>query len=164
MCERRNGTGEGVLIDKGTHLECPCGKYRQSLWNSKHSGPTESLSRIHVELPKEKEYQPDSIVQSVIQKFKDRAEQGEKSYNGNNLDRSDYKVEDWINELGNEIHDSYLYLERFKQDYQKIKHLFDLSITYARPEQICTQDELDEYYKLLEWYKNSPKGRWLWLI
>lgn len=28
-CQRRNGTGEGELIHKESHMECPCGEYKQ---------------------------------------------------------------------------------------------------------------------------------------
>lgn len=28
-CQRRNGTGEGILINKEKHMECPCGEYKQ---------------------------------------------------------------------------------------------------------------------------------------
>lgn len=106
------------------------------------------------------EFQPDSIVQSVIQKFKDRAQQGEKSY-GVNLDRDDYTVEDWMEELGNEIHDSYLYLERFKQDFKKTKRLLNLSLKVNDSGYIHTllPNEQDEYKELLEWYKTSQNGK-----
>lgn len=122
-----------------------------------HDPRFNKFSRIHVELPQPREYEPDSIVKSIIQKFKDRAEQGEKSY-GANLDRSDYKVEEWIEEHQSELHDAYLYSERLKQDYQKIKRLLDLSLKCMDYDHLKDY-EIYECNELLEWYKNSPNGQ-----
>lgn len=102
-CERINNTGEGILIDKGNYFECPCGKYKQYKINNK----------VHIERPKQQEYQPDSIVQSIIQKFRDRAEMGEKKY-GLTLDRTDLTSMDYIQHLQEELMDAILYLEKFK--------------------------------------------------
>ncbi len=104
LCERRNGTGEGELIDQGDYFVCPCGKYRQDkILSSKH---------IFIQKP---EFQPDSIVQSVIQKFKDRAQMGEKKYDGANLDREDLPFEAWIEHAQQELMDGILYLEKLKK-------------------------------------------------
>lgn len=109
ICERRSGTGEGELIDKGDYFECPCGAYQQMKYSH---DPTHSIS-VHVEQPKQQEYQPDSIVQSIIQKFRDRAEMGEKKY-GLTLDRTDLTSMDYIQHLQEELMDAILYLEKFK--------------------------------------------------
>lgn len=61
------------------------------------------------------EFQPDSIVQSVIQKFKDRAQMGEKKYDGANLDREDLPFEAWIEHAQQELMDGILYLEKLKK-------------------------------------------------
>lgn len=59
--------------------------------------------------------QPDSIVESVIKKFKDRSDVGIKKY-GTTLDRSDLKPLDWINHAQEEAMDFCLYLERLRKE------------------------------------------------
>lgn len=61
------------------------------------------------------DFVPDSIVQSILEKFVDRAEMGFKKYN-NTLDREDLSRMDWINHAQEELMDGILYLERLKQD------------------------------------------------
>lgn len=56
----------------------------------------------------------DSIVTSVIEKFQQRAEAGQKKY-GTNLDRTDLSVTDWIQHAQEEHMDAILYLEKLKQ-------------------------------------------------
>lgn len=56
----------------------------------------------------------DSVVFSVIEKFKSRAEFGMKKY-GKNLDRDDLSVLDWIQHAQEEHMDAILYLEKLKQ-------------------------------------------------
>lgn len=58
---------------------------------------------------------PDSIVQSILEKFVDRAEMGFKKYN-NTLDREDLSRVEWINHAQEELMDGILYLERLKQE------------------------------------------------
>ncbi len=60
----------------------------------------------------------DSIVQSVINKFKQRSEVGIKKYN-TTLDREDLSQLDWINHAQEEAFDFCLYLERLKRYYEK---------------------------------------------
>jgi len=55
----------------------------------------------------------DSIVLSVINKFKDRAKFGKQKY-GTDLDRTDLVVEDWIQHAQEELMDGILYLEKLK--------------------------------------------------
>jgi hypothetical protein len=57
---------------------------------------------------------PDSIVQTVLQKFIDRAVVGKKKY-GTDLDRTDLCVLDWIKHAQEEHMDAILYLEKLKQ-------------------------------------------------
>lgn len=63
-------------------------------------------------------YQPpiknDTIVESVITKFRDRSETGIKKY-GKTLDRDDLNFIDWINHLQEELMDAILYAEKLKQ-------------------------------------------------
>ena len=56
----------------------------------------------------------DSIVQSVIEKFKQRSEFGQKKY-GTNLDRTDLKFLDWVQHMQEELMDAILYLEKLKK-------------------------------------------------
>ncbi len=59
----------------------------------------------------------DSVVTSVINSFKQRAEFGQKKY-GTNLDRTDLSVLDWIQHAQEEHMDAILYLEKLKQLHQ----------------------------------------------
>jgi hypothetical protein len=56
----------------------------------------------------------DSIVTSIIAKFKTRSELGKKKY-GVDMDRTDLSVLDWINHAQEEHMDAILYLEKLKQ-------------------------------------------------
>jgi len=56
----------------------------------------------------------DSIVESVITKYKDRANVGFTKY-GTNLDRTDLNTKEWAEHLQQELMDAVLYLEKFKE-------------------------------------------------
>ena len=56
----------------------------------------------------------DSVVQSVINKFKQRSEVGIKKYN-TTLDREDLTKIDWIQHAQEEAMDLILYLEKLKR-------------------------------------------------
>lgn len=60
-------------------------------------------------------FTPDSIVQSVVNKFVDRAEMGFNKYN-NTLDRKDLTTEEWINHALEEHMDAILYLTKLKEE------------------------------------------------
>ncbi len=59
----------------------------------------------------------DSVVTSVINSFKQRAEFGQQKY-GTNLDRTDLSVLEWIQHAQEEHMDAILYLEKLKQLHQ----------------------------------------------
>jgi len=59
-------------------------------------------------------FKPDSIVQSVMNKFHDRAKVGFTKYN-NTLDRNDFTVIQWIENAQEELMDGILYLEKLKK-------------------------------------------------
>jgi hypothetical protein len=61
------------------------------------------------------DFTPDSVVQSVVEKFVNRAEMGFKKYN-NTLDREDLSIEEWINHALEEHMDAILYLTKLKQE------------------------------------------------
>lgn len=60
----------------------------------------------------------DSVVQSVINKFKQRSEVGIKKYN-TTLDREDLTQLEWIDHAQCELMDGILYLEKLKRYYEK---------------------------------------------
>jgi ATP-dependent 26S proteasome regulatory subunit len=64
----------------------------------------------------------DSVVFSVIESFKSRADAGLKKY-GVNLDRKDLSVLDWIQHAQEEHMDAILYLEKLKQQLTEQKQL-----------------------------------------
>lgn len=60
-------------------------------------------------------FKPDSIVDTIINKFVIRAEMGYDKYN-NTLDRNDLNLIQWINHAQEEAMDLVLYLEKIKQE------------------------------------------------
>ena len=60
-------------------------------------------------------FEPDSIVDSILNKFIDRAEMGFVKYN-NTLDRKDLTKLEWIEHAQDELMDGILYLQRLKQE------------------------------------------------
>lgn len=62
----------------------------------------------------------DSVVTAVLDKFKQRAEFGQKKY-GNNLDRNDLAFMDWVNHMQEELMDAILYLQKMKQENETSK-------------------------------------------
>jgi hypothetical protein len=56
----------------------------------------------------------DSIVTSIVEKFKQRSAVGKAKY-GTDLDRTDLSVLDWIQHAQEEHMDAILYLEKLKQ-------------------------------------------------
>jgi hypothetical protein len=57
----------------------------------------------------------DKIVQSVIDKFRQRSEVGIKKY-GTTLDRNDLSLADWLVHLQEELMDATLYVEKLRQE------------------------------------------------
>lgn len=62
----------------------------------------------------------DSVVYSIIEKFKRRADFGKKKYN-TDLDRKDLSLKQWYNHLHEELFDSILYLEKIMQEIDAIE-------------------------------------------
>jgi hypothetical protein len=56
----------------------------------------------------------DSVVNSIISKFEERARIGQVKY-GKTLDRNDLSFLEWINHAQEELMDGILYLEKIKQ-------------------------------------------------
>jgi len=63
------------------------------------------------------EFTPDSIVQTIIERFVERAKFGEKKY-GTNLDRKDLSLEDWLEHSIQEKLDDILYMQRALKEIQ----------------------------------------------
>ena len=60
----------------------------------------------------------DTIVKSVLDKYKQRSEVGIKKYN-KTMDRNDLNLLDWLTHLQEELMDATLYVEKLKQEYKK---------------------------------------------
>lgn len=60
------------------------------------------------------EFKPDSIVETIINRFITRAKIGKEKY-GTDLDRCDLDVLDWINHAQEEHMDAILYLEKLRK-------------------------------------------------
>lgn len=60
----------------------------------------------------------DTIVESVLDKYKSRSEVGIKKYN-TTLDRNDLSFLDWLTHLQEEMMDSTLYIEKIIKEYKK---------------------------------------------
>tara|TARA_R110000822_G_scaffold113456_1_gene244583 strand:+ start:280 stop:462 length:183 start_codon:yes stop_codon:yes gene_type:complete len=57
----------------------------------------------------------DKIVESVLDKFKERSEEGMKKY-GVTMDRKDLSSLEWLNHLQEELMDAILYAEKLKKE------------------------------------------------
>jgi hypothetical protein len=68
----------------------------------------------NIEVVGAKEVKPDSVVESIIDQFRDRSSVGIKKY-GTTLDRKDLSKLDWIEHAKQEAMDLILYLEKLKQ-------------------------------------------------
>ncbi len=66
----------------------------------------------------------DSVVLSVIEKFKQRSEFGQRKY-GTNLDRTDLSFLDWATHMQEELMDAILYLEKLKKVHMELHKLMD---------------------------------------
>jgi hypothetical protein len=73
----------------------------------------------------ESNFQPDSIVQAVIQRFVDRAKFGHEKY-GTDLDRKDLTMVEWLQHAQDELHDGILYLEKIKQTLKQVNKVTDI--------------------------------------
>lgn len=56
----------------------------------------------------------DTVVDSIVDKFIDRAFVGKSKYN-TNLDRQDLSLHEWLNHLQEELMDAVNYIEKLKQ-------------------------------------------------
>jgi hypothetical protein len=63
-------------------------------------------------------FQPDSIVQAIVDKFILRAQKGKEKY-GTDMDRKDLSTNQWIEHAQDELMDGIIYLEKLKKDFPK---------------------------------------------
>lgn len=63
----------------------------------------------------------DPIVQSVIEKFQQRSELGQKKYN-TTLEANNAPFLDWVNHMQEELMDAILYLEKMKKVTNSMNH------------------------------------------
>ncbi len=63
----------------------------------------------------------DSVVNAVVNKYKDRANTGFEKYN-TTLDREDLNELDWLNHLQDELMDASLYVQKLKHIIEKRKN------------------------------------------
>ena len=61
-------------------------------------------------------FQPDSIVQAIVDKFILRAQMGKEKY-GTDMDRNDLNTNQWIEHAQDELMDGIIYLQKLKQDF-----------------------------------------------
>jgi|GEM_PF-3072892 len=71
------------------------------------------VNRIHSAENSRLVFKTDSVVDSIIDQFIDRAQFGKVKYN-TDLDRNDLSVPEWITHAQQELMDGILYLEKLK--------------------------------------------------
>jgi hypothetical protein len=104
-------------------------------------------------------FEPDSIVQTISNRFIDRAKMGWNKY-GTNLDRKDLSVSEWVQHLQDELHDAYLYSEKLKQDEIKRDRLLNLALKQTEGDKdlsYLTHSEVKEFLNLMKWYNEQEK-------
>lgn len=98
----------GTVIESGNEIVYKIGYYGTS-WDNNQFEFIEETSEIK-----------DSIVESVINQFKQRSEAGIKKYN-TTLDRDDLSVLEWLEHAKQEAMDFILYLEKLKSEVNNLK-------------------------------------------
>ena len=64
----------------------------------------------------------DNIVESVLDKFKQRSEEGIKKY-GVTMDRKDLSGLEWLTHLQEELMDATLYIEKLKKELEHLDRM-----------------------------------------
>lgn len=139
LCLKDYVMGSGDLAYKcGQVYESPEDGYLSSILSSVHSMQRNEMFNKYFEKQKKKKQvlpggngiylqnipvifetvKVDSIVESVVKKFKDRSDVGIKKY-GTTLDRSDINFDGWAEHLQQELMDGILYLERLRKEFNE---------------------------------------------
>lgn len=114
---------EKSTIEKIIELDEDC---NWKVWSSTSGGGMfmdEFVGNIEVKEPEVlvfNKLNEDSIVNKVIESFKERSEVGYNKY-GTNLDRKDLSPLEWLNHLQQELQDGILYAEKLKEDLSEEK-------------------------------------------
>jgi hypothetical protein len=103
------------------------------------------------------EFKPDSIVQTISDRFIERAKVGWNKY-GTNLDRKDLSTTDWIIHLQEELHDSLVYSEKLRQDEIKRNRLLELTLKCSDPAYLSSPEE-SEFNDLEQWYNEQKEKK-----
>lgn len=74
----------------------------------------------------------DPVVQSVIEKFQQRSELGQKKYN-TTLEANNLPFLDWVNHMQEELMDAILYLEKMRKTFTMTNSLQTHSDTLPMP-------------------------------
>lgn len=98
---------EGTITNSNEYIPLPF----MVKWDN---GESNSYHSYDLEIAEPK---TDSIVETVINKFKQRSEAGIKKYN-TTLDRNDLSTLEWLTHLQEELMDATLYIERLKKEYE----------------------------------------------
>lgn len=121
MLEQRGGVDEDTLLagafdwndtkEGGEYWGDVCEKYGEKITIEK---VISSMLADAIEVNGAEEVKPDSVVESIVNQFRDRSSVGIKKY-GTTLDRNDLSKLDWIEHAKQEAMDLILYLEKLKQ-------------------------------------------------
>jgi hypothetical protein len=102
------------------------------------------------------QFEPDSIVKEITERFITRAKFGKNKYN-TTLDRNDLSPEEWAQHSIEEAHDLMLYLTKWKKEQEKQKRLIELLIKENEMEFKLTSVEEFELKELKNWYLQHQK-------
>ena len=118
-------TLESPSVVKGCESPDDFGQGAESLQqlNQKSASRSDDFGRRSSEQSSEieKPILHDTVVKSVIEKFKERSDLGMQKY-GTTLDRTDLTSEEWANHMQEELMDAILYLERLKREFKHLQH------------------------------------------
>ena len=103
-----------MLLQRGFELATDTLKRANKFKKDKEMYLDEHIGDIVVNQPEV--VREDSIVNEVIENFKERSRIGILKYN-TTLDRTDIDFIGWVNHLQQELMDATLYLERLKKEY-----------------------------------------------
>lgn len=103
-----------MLLQRGFELAADTLKRANKFKKDKEMYLDEHIGDIVVNQPEV--VREDSIVNEVVENFKERSRIGILKYN-TTLDRTDIDFIGWVNHLQQELMDATLYLERLKKEY-----------------------------------------------
>jgi hypothetical protein len=106
-------------------------------------------------MEKDTEEKLDSVVSSIILKFRDRAVMGKRKY-GTDLDRTDLSVLDWIQHAQEEHMDAILYLEKLKRELTNKTYKNDIILEkMVNDLEVSMKDKMNESNKVVKEVKSE---------